>query len=164
METHDERNELTIRRATREDVPSIVRLLADDPLGHLRERIEQPTAQAYYDAFDEIDRDPNNALVMVEARGEVIGTLQLTFIRHLAFQGGRRAQIEAVRVDERYRSLGVGRYLFDWAISRAREQGCHLVQLTTNKNRTDAHRFYERLGFVASHEGMKLDLTEKSAS
>jgi len=155
--------ELTIRRATRADIPAIVHLLADDPLGQRRERDEDPVPVTYYDAFAQIDADPRNELVVVEMHGEVVGTLQLTLLPYLTYQGGTRAQIEAVRVDRRYRRQGVGYYLFVWAIERARHAGCHLVQLTTNASRDDAHRFYARLGFVASHIGMKLDLTQPSA-
>lgn len=150
---------LAIRRATRADVPAIVRLLADDSLGRARERYQDPLPQAYYDAFARIDGDPRNELVVVELRGEVVGTLQLTLLPQLSHQGGTRAQIESVRVAERYRGRGIGRSLSAWAIGRARESGCHLVQLTTNAGRADAQRFYARLGFVGSHVGMKLDLT-----
>lgn len=149
---------IQIRRATRHDLPAIVRLLADDELGRQRERYDDPLPAAYYAAFTEIDQDPHNQLVVVEADGEIVGTLQLTFLPYLTYQGGTRAQIEAVRVDSRYRNLGVGRQLLDWAIARAREHGCHLVQLTTDTRRGDAHRLYERLGFVPSHVGMKLHL------
>jgi GNAT superfamily N-acetyltransferase len=158
MNTSQVQLNISIRRATRGDVPEIVRLLADDPLGSQRESYQNPLPQSYYDAFGEIDQDPHNQLVIAEVEGEVVGTLQLTFIPHLTHQGGKRAQIEAVRVDRKYRSHGVGGRLFEWAITRAREEQCHLVQLTTNNTRSDAHRFYERLGFVASHSGMKLNL------
>ena len=154
---------LAIRRATRVDVPAIVRLLADDPLGQARERYQDPLPQAYYDAFAQIDGDPRNELVVVELPGEVVGTLQLTLLPHLSHQGGTRAQIESVRVAEGYRGRGIGRHLFAWAIERAREAGCHQVQLTTNAGRADAQRFYARLGFVGSHIGMKLDLMQSSA-
>ncbi len=154
----DERIEISIRRATRDDVPEIVRLLADDPLGKERERFEQPLPEAYYQAFREIEADGRNELLVVEADGHVIGTMQLTFIPSLSFQGSRRAQVEAVRVDGRYRNHGIGRKLLEWAIERARHEGCRFVQLTTNIERADAHRFYYSLGFVASHTGMKLDL------
>jgi GNAT superfamily N-acetyltransferase len=146
------------RRATQNDLPAIVRLLADDPLGAQRERFEDPLPGAYGDAFAAIDRDPNNELVVLERAGEVIGVLQLTFIPYLTYQGGWRALIEGVRIDARFRSGGLGRQLFEWAIARARERGCHLIQLTSDKARPDAIRFYESLGFVASHEGMKLKL------
>jgi len=152
--------EMTVRRATRPDVPAIVRLLADDPLGQQRERDQNPLPDTYYGAFARIDADPRNELVVVEAQGEVIGTLQLTLLPYLTHQGGTRAQIEAVRVDRRYRSQGVGHSLFVWAIQRARQKGCRLVQLTTDARRPDARRFYEALGFVGSHVGMKLDLTQ----
>ncbi len=153
---------LFIRPATRDDVPEIVRLLADDPLGSQREKYQNSLPRPYYDVFLEIDRDLHNELVVAEAKGEVVGTLQLTFIPYLTYLGSKRAQIEAVRVDQNYRSHGVGGKLFEWAILRAREEDCHLVQLTTNKARSDAHRFYERLGFVASHSGMKLDLNRRA--
>jgi GNAT superfamily N-acetyltransferase len=151
-----------IRRATRADVPAIVRMLADDPLGQRRERYADPLPQAYFDAFAQIDADPRTELVVVEGTGGVIGTLQLTFLPYLTYQGGMRAQIEAVRVDGRYRGQSIGQSLFAWAIARAREAGCHVVQLTTDASRPDARRFYERLGFVGSHVGMKLDLTRQS--
>jgi GNAT superfamily N-acetyltransferase len=158
MNTFQEQLNFSIRRAIRNDVPEIVRLLADDPLGRRRENYQNPLPQSYYDAFDEINRDPHNQLVIAEAGGEVIGTLQLTFIPYLTYQGGKRAQIEAVRVDRKYRGHGIGGKLFEWAIKRAREEQCHMMQLTTNNTRSDAQRFYERLGFVASHSGMKLEL------
>ncbi|GLV54693.1 acetyltransferase [Dictyobacter sp. S3.2.2.5] len=158
MQKTIEFDQLTIRSATRADVPTIVHLLADDVLGRQRECDQDPLPQAYYTAFEQIDRDPNNELIVVELAGEVIGVLQFTLIPSLSFQGGTRAQIESVRVDQRYRSHGIGRYLFEWAIERARQSDCRMVQLTTNASRGDAHRFYERLGFVSSHVGMKLDL------
>ena len=147
------------RRATRDDVPALVRLLADDPLGAQREAVTSPLPESYYAAFEAIDRDPNNELVVVEtADGEVAGMLQLTYIPYLTYRGGWRALVEGVRVAAPLRSHGVGRRLFEWAIERARERGCHMVQLTSDKARPDAIRFYESLGFVASHEGMKLRL------
>jgi GNAT superfamily N-acetyltransferase len=148
-----------IRRARRLDVPAIVRLLADDELGRQRERAVDPLPQSYYDAFAAIDADPTQELVVVESRGAVIGTLQLSYLTGLSYQGGTRAQIEAVRVAAPYRGRGIGAQLFAWAIARARARRCHMVQLSTNASRLEARRFYERLGFVASHAGMKLDLT-----
>jgi GNAT superfamily N-acetyltransferase len=139
-------------------VPGIVRLLADDPLGAKREQYRDPLPSAYREAFTAIDADPNNELVVVELDGEVIGVLQLTYIPYLTYQGGWRALIEGVRIDSRFRSGGLGRRLFEWAIARAVERGCHMVQLTSDKARPDAIRFYESLGFIASHEGMKLPL------
>lgn len=162
MNAFQEQLNFSIRRAARDDVPDIVRLLADDPLGSQRENYQNPLAQSYYDAFDEINRDLHNELVIAEAGGEVIGTLQLTFIPYLTYRGGKRAQIEAVRIARKHRSHGVGGKLFEWAIMRAREEQCHMVQLTTNNTRSDAHRFYERLGFVASHSGMKLELKRQT--
>jgi GNAT superfamily N-acetyltransferase len=148
-----------LRRARRDDVPAIVRLLADDDLGRTREQTDGPVRDSYWTAFDAIDADPRQLLVVAEGDdGEVVGTLQLSFIPNMTFGGGTRAQIEGVRVDRSARGTGIGRRMVEWAIERAREQGCHLVQLTTNKARPDAHRFYEGLGFVASHEGMKLQL------
>lgn len=145
-----------IRPARQEDLPAIVRLLANDDLGSRRERYEEPLPDIYYQAFETIDSDPNNEAVVVEDDSGIIGTLQITFIPNLTYQGGIRAQIEGVRIDDRYRGAGIGRRLFEWAIEHAREKGCHLVQLTADKTRADAHRFYESLGFKASHEGMKL--------
>ena len=150
--------QIHFRCATRQDLPAIVRLLADDPLGSRRESYSSPLPSAYSEAFDEIDSDPKNELVVAELTGEVIGVLQLTFIRYLTFQGGRRAQIEGVRIDLRYRGQGLGRTMFQWAIERARQKGCHLVQLTTNKERPEALEFYLQLGFTNTHEGLKLYL------
>lgn len=148
----------TFRRARADDVPDIVRLLADDPLGATRERYESPLPESYARAFRAIEQDANNELV-VACRGErVVGVLQLTYVPSLTYQGGWRALIEGVRVDRGERSQGLGKTLFEWAIARARERGCHMVQLTTDKARPDAKRFYESLGFVASHEGLKLHL------
>ncbi len=138
-----------------------MRLLADDPLGAKRERFEIPLPERYLRAFEAIDADPNNELVVACIGPDVVGVLQLTFIPYLTYQGGWRALIEAVRVDSRQRSRGLGKTMFEWAIARARERGCHLVQLTTDKARPEAKRFYESLGFVASHEGMKLHLAAK---
>ncbi len=152
----------SIRRAQRADLAAIVRLLADDPLGASRERPEDPLPASYGGAFEAIDRDPNNELVVAcGGPGEVLAVLQLTFIPYLTHQGCWRAMIEGVRVDSRLRGQGVGRFLLLWAIERARERGCGIVQLTTNKARPDALRFYQQLGFVASHEGLKLDLAQE---
>jgi ribosomal protein S18 acetylase RimI-like enzyme len=149
---------LSFRQATRDDVPDIVRMLADDPLGATRESPETPLPAEYYAAFDAIGKDPNNELVVADGDGKLVGVLQLTFIPYLSHRGAWRALIEGVRVDSSTRSAGIGRQLLEWAIQRARERGCRLVQLTSDKSRADAIRFYERLGFVASHEGMKLRL------
>ena len=154
---------MNVRPATASDLPEIVRLLADDPLVAKRERFEDPLPPNYAEAFDAIRRqDGNQILVAVEAgpiEGDrVLGCLQLTFIPGLARLGMTRAQIEGVRVDARRRGEGIGEALFHAAIELARAAGCGLIQLTTDKQRPDAQRFYLRLGFVASHEGMKLPL------
>jgi len=136
---------------------SIVALLADDKLGQLREDYRLPLPESYTEAFTAINTDANQELmVLLSEEDEVIGTMQLTFIPYLTYQGGVRAQIEAVRVHQNYRSLGLGERLFLWAIARAEKQGAHVLQLTTDKKRPDALRFYEKLGFTASHEGMKM--------
>ncbi|WP_231637533.1 GNAT family N-acetyltransferase [Paenibacillus sp. FJAT-27812] len=149
---------LNIRTATINELEGIVRLLVDDELGVSREQYELPLPQAYIDAFSEIQKQDGNSIVVAVENEEVIGCLQLTFIPGLARLGMKRAQIEGVRVDKQYRSKGIGEALFRYAINIAKESGCGLVQLTTDKKRSDAHRFYDRLGFVSSHEGMKLSL------
>lgn len=148
-----------LRRAELDDLPAVVELLAADPLGSTREgSVGEEDAEPYRRAFQAIDADPAQLLVVVKRGDEIVGTLQLSFIPGLARRGALRAQIEAVRVHEQYRGQGLGAALFEWAIDEARRRGCALVQLTTDKTRGDAHRFYERLGFVASHEGLKLPL------
>ena len=149
---------LTFRRAAKADLPALVALLADDPLGAGREVAGQGLA-AYEAAFAEIAADANQFLCVVEEAGLIVGTLQLTFIPGLSRGGAKRGQIEAVRVAAHRRDVGIGAALFDWAIAECRQRGCALVQLTTDKARPDAHRFYDRLGFEASHIGYKLRLT-----
>lgn len=149
---------IEFRPATREDVPSIVQMLAHDPLGAGREAYGEPLPKSYYRAFEAIERDGNNELVVAEIDGRVAGVLQITFIPYLTYQGGWRALIEGVRVAAEWRSSGVGRAMFEWAIARAKQRECHLVQLTSDKARPDAIRFYNSLGFIASHEGLKLRL------
>ena len=151
---------ITIRRASLDDLPAIIGMLADDPIGATREIVSTPPDDAYLRAFADIDGDPFNELVVAEDAGAVVGCLQLTLIPGMARTGMPRAQIEAVRVALSHRDRGLGRHLFRWAIERARERGAGLVQLTTDKARPDAHRFYRSLGFAASHEGMKLMLRE----
>jgi GNAT superfamily N-acetyltransferase len=153
---------LVIRRAGRGDLPAIVHLLADDPLGATREADVDPLPSSYCAAFDAIERDPNQELVVAVAAGRVVGVLQLTFIPYLTYQGSWRALIEGVRVASDCRSGGIGRQLIEWCLERARRRGCQMVQLTSNKSRIDAIRFYERLGFVSSHEGMKLHLVREA--
>ncbi|KGN34018.1 GNAT family acetyltransferase [Knoellia flava TL1] len=146
-----------VPRATRGDVPAIVALLVDDPLGATRESAGEHTA--YLAAFDAIDADPAHELVVLDDDGEVVGTLQLTLLPSLSRGGALRAQIEAVRVASSRRGQGLGEGLFRWAIDEARSRGAVLVQLTTDATRVDAQRFYEqRLGFTPSHVGMKLSL------
>ncbi|BCJ73273.1 GNAT family acetyltransferase [Catellatospora sp. IY07-71] len=149
-------SDLDIRRAVAADVPVIVAMLADDPLGATREG--DPDDPAYARAFAEIDADPHQLLAVAVRGGEVVGTLQLTVIPGLSRRGTRRALIEAVRVRADQRGQGTGRQLVEWAIDTARARGCGMVQLTTDRSRTDAHRFYESLGFTGSHLGMKLAL------
>ena len=149
------------RRATAADVPAIVALLADDVLGAAREKPGDP---AYDAAFAAIEADPNQFLAVVEEGSAVIGCLQLTFLPGLSHRGLWRGQVESVRVAASHRGGGLGRRMFDWAIERCRERGCGMVQLTTDKSRADARRFYESLGFTASHEGMKLVLTTGMAA
>jgi GNAT superfamily N-acetyltransferase len=156
--------ETVFRTASRDDVPAIIRMLADDALGATREANVSPLSESYYAAFEAIDRDPNNELVVAVRGDRVVGVLQLTFIPCMTYRGSWRALIEGVRVDAEVRSGGIGRELFAWAIDRARQRDCHLVQLTSDKQRGDAIRFYESLGFVASHEGMKLHLHDPSAA
>ena len=150
--------DLLFRLATRDDLPSIVRLLADDDLGSQREQYEDPLPESYYSAFEQIHRDPNHELIVAERDGEVIGTLHLIFLPSVSFQGALRAQVESVRVDKRFQSQGIGSEMMKWTLERARQRGAQIIQLTTHKSREDAHRFYERLGFQGSHLGMKFSL------
>jgi len=149
---------ILFREATQTDLPCIIRLLADDKLGRDRESFEEPLPASYREAFDEIHESSANTLLVAELESQVVAVLQLTLIPYLTFQGGRRALIEGVRVDAEHRSQGIGRLLILEAIERAKQAGCHLVQLTTDKARPEAKAFYESLGFVASHEGLKLTL------
>lgn len=149
---------IQFRLSTQRDLPAIVRLLAEDDLGAQRERFETPLPQSYYDAFEAIEADPNQELIVAELNGEVIGTLQLMSLPSLSYQGGRRAQVESVRVAQRLRGQGIGAEMMAWVMERARQRGCHLMQLTSHKSREDAHRFYEKLGFTKSHIGMKINL------
>jgi len=146
---------MIFRDARRDDVPAIVELLAADLLGAGR---EGDLDDAYWQAFDQISADPNNRLVVADADGEVVGTLQLTLLPGMSRHGMLRAQIEAVRIAASRRGQGLGRAMIEWAIGQARERGCGLVQLTSDKQRPAAVRFYESLGFTASHEGLKLPL------
>ncbi len=149
---------LKFRQATREDLPEIVRMLADDFLGAQREKYEKPLPENYEKAFAEIEADKNNELIVAEKDGAIVGSLQITFTPSISFQGGKRATVESVRVDKNLRGQGIGREMMLYAINRAREENCISMQLTTNAERADAHRFYENLGFKKSHLGMKLSL------
>lgn len=148
--------ELIYRRATAADVGAIVALLADDVLGASRENSSPAVDECYRDAFAEIDADPNQFLCVVEDGQQIVGTLQLTFIPGLSRAGAKRGQIEAVRIASDRRGSKLGEALFAWAINECRQQGCSLIQLTTDRARPDAHRFYERLGFEPTHIGYKL--------
>ena len=148
---------MNIRKAAIKDVPYIVSMIADDVLGSTRENYKNPLPESYYQAFENIDADPNQNLMVVEnENSEIVGTLQLTFIQYLTYQGGIRAQIEAVRIRKDHRGLGLGKQLFQWAIEKAKAYNAHVLQLTTDKQRPKAVKFYEELGFKATHEGMKM--------
>lgn len=150
---------LTFRLATRSDVPAILELLADDDVSRARDGVVSEAADAaHWAAFEAIDADPRNELIVVEQDGVPAGTFQLTFTPSLSRGGGERMTIEAVRVRNDLRGRGVGRRMMQWALDRGRQRGCRLAQLTTDKRRADAHRFYASLGFAATHEGMKLVL------
>jgi GNAT superfamily N-acetyltransferase len=152
--------DVTFRRAERRDLADIVRLLADDPLGKDREQApdRDGVEDAYERAFRAISDDPRQLLVVAVDGDRVVGTLQLSFIPYLTFTGGERAQVEAVRIAAGERGRGLGRRMIEWSIDEARRRGCHLVQLTTNRARPDARRFYESLGFEATHDGVKRNL------
>ena len=148
---------ISIRRAGREDVEVIVKMLADDPLGSGRERIEHPLPSYYFDAFEVVDRDPRIQLVVAEDdHGAVVGCLQLCIMPGLSSQGASRGLIEDVRVAIHCRSRGIGEKLVTWAVAQARAKGCKLVELLTHHTRVDAQRFCKRLRFQPSHVGMTL--------
>ncbi|MGC2809241.1 MAG: GNAT family N-acetyltransferase [Bradyrhizobium sp.] len=148
---------IAIRRARRDDVGTIVAMLADDPLGSARERLENPLPQSYFQAFEAVDRDPNIHLVVAQdGEADVVGCLQLCVLPGLSSQGASRGLIEDVRVAASWRSRGIGEQMVQWAVTEARQRGCKLVELLTHKTRIDAQRFYLRLGFQPSHVGMTL--------
>ncbi|MCM0677468.1 GNAT family N-acetyltransferase [Micromonospora phytophila] len=149
-------SDLIFREAVRADLPAVLALLADDVLGKARDLTEVDAA--YERAFADITADPRNHLVVADSGGELLGCMQLTYIPGLGRHGAERQLIESVRVRSDLRGQGIGRKMMTWAIDQAKQRGCALVQLTTDKTRLDAHRFYLGLGFVASHEGMKLPL------
>ena len=151
--------DVVLRRAGLADVPAIVELLIDDPLGRSREAgLDHADLAPYLDALAAVDADPAHLLVVAVADAQVVATLQLSFLPGLSRRGALRAQIEGVRVGPAYRSRGLGPGMVGWAVEEARRRGCVLVQLTSDRSRSDAHRFYARLGFVASHVGFKLEL------
>lgn len=148
---------MLFRKATEKDVLQIVEMIADDELGKKRENFKNPIPSEYLNAFKNINSDSNQELIVVEdENSEVIGTLQLSFIQYLTYQGGIRAQIEAVRIRKDKRGLGIGKTMFKWVINRAKERNAHLLQLTTDKKRPEAIQFYKDLGFKDTHEGMKI--------
>ncbi len=145
---------VSIRPARRDDVPIMIAMLADDHLGRARERLEDPLPAVYYEAFERVQRDPNLTLVVAESEGRVVGCLQLAILPGISSQGGIRGLLEDVRVASDCRSRGIGEQLVQWAVTEAKARGCILVELLTHQSRTDAQRFYKRLGFAASHVGM----------
>ena len=151
---------LNFRQASRNDIANLVGLLADDELGSTREDDSTPLNQRYTIAFDNINKDPNNELVVVESNRELVGMLQLTFIPYLTHTGSWRCLIEAVRIARNYRGQGLGSQFIKWAIERAVEKQCSIVQLTSDKQRPGALKFYQALGFQATHEGFKLKLPQ----
>lgn len=156
--------DVSFRRATRSDVPDIVRLLADDVLGAGRDSLELPLPRSYWTAFDAIDVDPGELLVVGVEADRVVATAQVSFLPGLSRRGATRAQLEAVRVDSSVRGRRIGEALVAWVADRAREHGATVLQLTSDRSRVDAHRFYERLGFQATHIGMKRSLTHRPIS
>ncbi|WP_452224997.1 N-acetyltransferase family protein [Lacinutrix chionoecetis] len=152
--------EFLYRKAAEKDLPLIIKMIADDELGKNRENFKNPLPNEYLKAFENINQDKNQELIVVENKnGEIVGTMQLSFIQYLTYRGGIRAQIEAVRIRKDKRGLGIGKSMFKWAINRAIERKAHLLQLTTDKKRPKAIKFYEELGFKASHQGMKIHLS-----
>ena len=149
---------MDFRKAIKNDISNLVHLLADDGLGAKREDISIPLNQSYIEAFHSIEHDPNNELIVVECGDELVGMLQVTFIPYLTHTGSWRCLIEGVRIAEKYRGKGLGTQFIRWAINRAAEKNCSIVQLTSDKQRPEALRFYESLGFQATHEGFKLKL------
>lgn len=150
--------ELKYRSADFEDLESLVALLSNDPLGSKREDTSVPLNSAYLETFEAIVRDPNNELLVVELENSLVGMLQITFIPYLTHIGSWRCFIEGVRIHSDYRGRGFGEQMFEYAIEQAKNKGCTIVQLTSDKQRPDAIRFYEKLGFKATHEGFKLAL------
>lgn len=150
---------MKFRKTTKNDLQAIVQMIADDELGKKRENYKVPLPSEYIKAFENIISDSNQELIVVEnVDAEIIGTFQLTFIQYLTYQGGIRAQLEGVRIRKDLRVLGIGNHMIHWVIKRVKERNAHVLQLTTDKQRPKAIKFYEDYGFVASHQGMKLRL------
>jgi ribosomal protein S18 acetylase RimI-like enzyme len=150
--------EIGIRTATEDDLSAVVDLLADDKVAGSRENATRPIVECYLSAFHAISEDPHNELLVAEKDGEVVGTMQMTFIPNMTCMGGWRAHVEGVMISSKHRGHGIGTKLMEHSIAKAREKGCRLVQLTTNQQRTEARRFYEKLGFAFTHEGAKMML------
>ena len=150
---------MVYRKATKEDLPAIIEMIANDALGQLRERFEDPLPKEYYSAFERINTDKNQELIVIEnSEGDVVATFQLSFLQYLTYVGGIRCLVENVHVREDQTGKGIGKRMFQWIIERAKEKNVHLIQLTSNKLRPNAIRFYESIGFKATHEGFKLHL------
>lgn len=149
---------ISFRVAAETDLPAIVALLADDDKGQSREDSRLPLDPAYYAAFESIDAEPNQELIVAERDGAIIGTLQLSYLPGLSHRGAWRGQIEAVRIARHLRGEGLGTVMIDWAVERCRSRGCRMAQLTSASSRLDAHRFYEKRGWAKSHAGFKLKL------
>ena len=150
--------DLSFRAATEDDLTALIRMLGDDSLGSTREDLSTPINKKYIEAFNHIKSDPNNELIVATLNEDIVGMLQLTFIPYLTHIGSWRCLIEGVRIHSGYRGQGLGGTLFEWSIQRAKQRKCRLIQLTSDKTRIEALKFYESLGFVASHEGFKLHL------
>jgi GNAT superfamily N-acetyltransferase len=146
---------LTYRKAVEADLPFIVKLLSDDAVRATDDRPDEPFHPRYVAALRELEIDPNQMMMLAMLGDETVGTIQLTFIPGISGLGTKRCLLEAVHIAPTHRSKGLGSQMIQWAIEQARQRGCGMVQLTSNKKRLDAHRFYERLGFLKSHEGFK---------
>ena len=149
---------VSFRLANEDDLVEILAMIANDQLGKNRERFELPLPVSYVNAYHIINKDSNQELIVVELDNEIVGTFQLSYLQYLTYQGGLRVLVEAVRVKDSHRGKGLGRLIFNYIIDQSKKNGAHMVQLTSNKERADARRFYESLGFEASHEGLKLHL------
>lgn len=155
----EKNNDLHLRKVTSADLLTVIEMLADDVLGRSREEVSDPLDERYVNAFKAIEQDPNqDLLVLVNQHDEVLGTLQLTYLQYLNHKGSKRALIESVRIHSSQRKKGLGEKMLQLAIERAKRNGAHIIQLNSDKTRTDALRFYEKLGFTASHEGFKMKI------